>query len=249
MFQDACDKMLDTLLPIVIAWRQNDGKTGCGIGAGLIVNEDGWFITADHILAQISELDRQSKSYSRRKDSISHYTVIFGTTKATGISVLAPAEPDIDLGCACLQSFQFPEKQEFARFRDGDVRVGEMLCRAGYPFVDNLVPSWSENEGFTFDNLFPIPMFVNEAFVSRYVALASGRLIETSTPGLKGQSGGPVVDVHGHVCGMQVNTIHYPLGFKGAGRNQVLNVGRAVHVETIRDILYREKIKFYTGEE
>ena len=122
----------------------------------------------------------------------------------------------------------------------------QLLCRAGFPFVEKY-PVWDQNKNnFEFENVFPVPMFVNEAFVSRYLGKASGVWIETSSPGLKGQSGGPLLDRHGYVCGMQVNTKSYPLNFKGT-ENQFLHVGRAVHVASIRKALYDFKIRFYQG--
>ncbi len=65
--------------------------------------------------------------------------------------------------------------------------------------------------------------------------------LETSTPGLRGQSGGPIFDVEGRLCAIQVHTVHYPLGFspvvEQGGRqleeHQFLNVGVGVHADTI----------------
>jgi hypothetical protein len=37
--------------------------------------------------------------------------------------------------------------------------------------------------------------------------------IETSSPGLKGQSGGPLLDERGTIWGVQSNTFSYNLGF------------------------------------
>lgn len=58
-------------------------------------------------------------------------------------------------------------------------------------------------------------------------------LIETSSPGLKGQSGGPIFDKEGTVFGIQSRTMHFPLGFAppvqdGTARHkehQFINVG------------------------
>ena len=149
-----------------------------------------------------------------------------------------------------LEGYRPPDGYRFPRFRVREVEIGELLCRMGYPFVDGVKPEWDkQNATFTFQNLFPVPAFVNEALVSRYAQFDNGdRWIETSSPGLKGQSGGPLADASGLICGIQVNTHHYPLGFSGRGRNQVLNVGRAVHSETVRRFLDEHKIKYYSEE-
>ena len=102
--------------------------------------------------------------------------------------------------------------------------------------------------------MFPVPMFVNEALVSRFLNVRSdnedlGTWIETSSPGLMGQSGGPLADIHGNVCGIQVNTEHYPLGFKGKKvRNQFLHVGRAITAKTVTEVLDGYGISYFTEE-
>ncbi|HQN28938.1 MAG TPA: serine protease, partial [Mesotoga sp.] len=71
------------------------------------------------------------------------------------------------------------------------------------------------------------------------------KFIETSSPGLLGQSGGPILDVTGKVWAVQSRTVHLPLGFSPKVRkdgreieeNQFLNVGWGVHVEMIVDAM------------
>jgi hypothetical protein len=61
----------------------------------------------------------------------------------------------------------------------------------------------------------------------------SARFLETSSPGARGQSGGPIFDVEGTVWAIQSHTRHVDLEFSAEltvkGRkvveNQVLNVG------------------------
>ena len=68
-------------------------------------------------------------------------------------------------------------------------------------------------------------------------------LLETSSPGLRGQSGGPIFDTDGRVWALQSRTTHLPLGFspevevngKEVTEHQFLNVGWGVHSETIID--------------
>ena len=218
----------------------------CGIGGGIIINDEGWFVTAGHMLKQIAVLDQQVtrlKPGDRKKGNrVTDYAAIMGVTRASLSKALVHDE--LDIGVGKLKGYSTPSGYEFPRFRVHEVEQGELLCRIGYPFVDGVRPSWSKEKGFSFTNLFPVPMFVNEALVSRFARLNTGRWIETSSPGLNGQSGGPLVDSDGYICGIQVNTCHYPLGFGGTGRNQVLNVGRAVHVESVRGFLDTHKIEY-----
>ena len=249
MFQETCTALQQTIMPIVVAWRVERGKVYCGIGAGMILNEEGWFITAGHILKQIADLDKQvtvPKQTRKKGNRPTAYVAIFGTTNAH--LEKGTVKGEIDLGIGKLEGYSPPNGHVFPKLRIRDVQQGELLCRAGYPFVDDIKPSWKDKDGggFTFTNLFPVPLFVNEALVSRFAKLNSGMWIETSSPGLKGQSGGPLADADGLICGIQVNTHHYPLGFQGGGRNQVLNVGRAVHVETIRNYLDSHSINYFS---
>jgi hypothetical protein len=74
--------------------------------------------------------------------------------------------------------------------------------------------------------------------------------IETSNPGLKGQSGGPIFDTDGTVWGIQSNTFPYPTGFdpedpnaKGKKLHQFLNAGRGVHPVTLVEFMNAQGIK------
>ena len=76
--------------------------------------------------------------------------------------------------------------------------------------------------------------------------------INTSSPGLKGQSGGPIFDVNGHIYGMQVQTDHRSLGFHPTVEldgqkyieNQIMNVGVGLHVSTIFELLDSKGIRY-----
>ena len=80
------------------------------------------------------------------------------------------------------------------------------------------------------------------------------KYFETSSPGLRGQSGGPVFDVTGVVWGIQSETTHYPLGFspknaEGQAEHQFLNSGKAVDAETVCGFLDDNDISYETTNE
>ena len=253
MFQNAFRTVYPAVRPIVIASRTFNGKVSYGIGAGMFVNPEGWFVTAGHILAEVPSLeDAVRKTNARRRikpDDTTHYSFTLAGQAGTGIE--AHVEGRVDIGIARLSGVVPPPKYPFPKFRTADIDPGELLCRIGFPFLEeDRRVDWSEEGGFELSNLFPATVFVNEALVSRFASVQGedgknvGTWIETSSPGLRGQSGGPLVDVEGRVCGIQVNTGHYPLGFKGRGRNQVLHVGRAAHSETVRAMLDKHGISY-----
>jgi len=107
----------------------------------------------------------------------------------------------------------------------------------------------------------PLPLFPIEGIYTRNVITGKSKdgkyqikFLETSSPGLRGQSGGPIFDVKGTVWAVQSRTASFPLGFspkikqKGKGKeveeHQFLNVGWGVHPELIVVFLKDNGVKF-----
>lgn len=96
-----------------------------------------------------------------------------------------------------------------------------------------------------------LAFFPNEGIYTRQIMdgspQAPGRLValETSSPGLLGQSGGPIFDAEGRVWAIQSRTQHIELGFKAEaevnGRRipvpQFMNLGVGVHAKAIIAVL------------
>ena len=146
-------------------------------------------------------------------------------------------------------------------FRDPtkELPVGTSLCRLGFPFsritatFDEVTNSFRIAEG-----VLPMPRFPNDGIhtrIVRKVDAATGReiqFVETSSPGLRGQSGGPIFDVNAHVCALQSSTVHLPLGFSPAIKqgtkeiveHQFMHVGIGAHVQEIIQFLDRQKVAY-----
>ena len=132
----------------------------------------------------------------------------------------------------------------------GSLLQGRSLCRLGFPFheiaatYDAATTSFNMDQQFTY---FPIEGIYTRTIDSG--TTTDGRFpikfIETSSPGLMGQSGGPLFDLEGRVWGIQSRTQHIALGFHSKatfqGRQtdwpQFINLGLAVHPETITTVL------------
>jgi S1-C subfamily serine protease len=71
-------------------------------------------------------------------------------------------------------------------------------------------------------------------------------MIETSSPGIRGQSGGPIFDQHGAVWGIQSATTSYPMDFS-TKVEQYYHVGVGVSSATIVGFLKHLGIKFQTS--
>ena len=175
--------------------------------------------------------------------------------------------PDYDLALIHFKQYDKLLYTGHAVFaRDGKaVRPGDFLCRLGFPFpeyadfrydaaADDIV--WDASAGSSNTPRFPI-----EGMFTRHLAGKDGKVygLEISTPGLRGQSGGPLFDSRGVIWGMQSATKHLHLGFdmigekmKLGGREQVVNnqpflhVGQCIHVDIIKAFLDQYGVKYYT---
>lgn len=176
--------------------------------------------------------------------------------------------PTQDLAIIEFNDFDARHYRSHAYFlRDGrKVRQGKYLCRLGYPFPEftnyRLNPQLDDIE-WTNEGRINTPSFPIDGIVTRHLVDAKNSTtgIEMSTPGLRGQSGGPLFDREGVIYGMQSATRHLHLGFDQTNREVVtdglrkrvsnypfLNVGQCVHVDVIKDFLREKKIKFYEAD-
>ncbi len=133
------------------------------------------------------------------------------------------------------------------------MQPGRSLCRLGFPFHSVQPVFHPERNAFELPpGSIPLPLFPNDGILTRIVEVEVAppldppppfkfQFIETSSPGLLGQSGGPIFDQNGTVWGIQSRTVHHPLGFSppvpggkpSEKEHQFMNVGWGVHAETI----------------
>jgi hypothetical protein len=140
-----------------------------------------------------------------------------------------------------------------------ELAVGTSLCRLGHPFHDIKATFDESSEKFSLDpGTFPIPRFPNDGILTRFViknaADGSGQAtyIETSTAGLRGQSGGPIFDRRARVCGIQSQTTSLPLGFaptikQGSHEiveHQFMHLGWGSHVKHCIELMRANNVAF-----
>lgn len=146
------------------------------------------------------------------------------------------------------------------------IQPGKMLCRLGYPFPEfNNFAYDSQNDDiiWTKEGYNTTPHFPIEGMITRHIGDRNGNIsgIEMSTPGLRGQSGGPLFAENGIIYGMQSMTHHLHMGFDMKkekliinGKEEIINyqpfmhVGQCVHVNIIRDFLDQQKVRYYIGD-
>jgi len=299
MFRAAYALARKYTFPVVISRKTVAGKCSGTIGAFIVVNDEGWFVTCYHIVKTIADLQAAeqharaienqvatinkdtSLSNSERKRRLAavprlqssdtdRMSVFWGVKPNVQINVKEGFfDSAVDLAIGKFDPFDSTWVAAYPEFKDPSkaFEPGASVCKLGYPF-HTIVPQWdASNNRFIFPlGSVPVPLFPIEGILTRFanvvVTPQTGgvppaqtipwKMLETSTPGLRGQSGGPVFDSEGAIWGIQSQTVNYPLGFnppvpnssKGEKVPQFLNVGRAIHAESVIAFLKQHGVKF-----
>jgi len=169
--------------------------------------------------------------------------------------------PEGDLVIGRLEPFDSKLITVYPVFKDpSTLNPGTSLCKIGYPF-HKIEASFNEatNTFKLAQGVLPLPRFPIEGIYTRNIITGMSKdgtydikFLETSSPGLRGQSGGPIFDVKGTIWSIQSRTTHFPLGFspkvKKDGRvveeHQFLSVGVGIHPELVTAFLKNKGIKF-----
>lgn len=172
--------------------------------------------------------------------------------------------PTLDLAIFKFNDFKTLHYQQSARFlkNTDDIKQGKFLCRLGFPFpefTNFTYNNTTDDLEWTQQGVMTSPRFPFEGMVTRFLADEQHSLygIEMSTPGLRGQSGGPLFDTNGVIYGMQFSTKHLHLGFDLIDKDILVNntmrkvtdypfihLGQCIHVNVIKSFLAEHSIKF-----
>jgi hypothetical protein len=280
--------------PVVLSRRCDNGTCAAGIGAFVVVNNEGWTVTANHIVEEFERAAQAAQEYQAAKDlkeALHADTTLGKNERGRRLKALPRFQPDAptstsawwswdpvraisvhkiqvaDLAFVKLEPFDPAWIVTYPVFKDPTqpMSPGRSLCRLGYPF-HNIEPVFhpDRNEFELPPGSVPPPFFPNDGLFTRTLTPPAGpptpyavRFIETSSPGLRGQSGGPIFDQGGAVWGIQSRTMSYPLDFtppvpggkRGEKEHQFLNVGVGVHAETIVGAMRELGIKFALSQD
>lgn len=287
MFADACKLAGRYTYPVVTARRHFDRSIVCGCAAFVVLNEQGWIVTAAHLLAADDDLQRSSREmsdYYGKIRRIRRESRLTSKEKRTIISRLKTNPkwvtevsywwgregirlrevrllPEADLAVGRLEPFDAEKFRPFPVVKDpASLDVGTPLCKLGYPF-QRVKASYDESGGaFRFaPGSLPQAGFPMEGIYTRTLSAgwsADGRyeikFLETSSPGLTGQSGGPLFDSRGTLWGVQSRTDMHSFRVrtrtparKRAGDEVLsLNLGVAIHPELLVRYLTDSEIRF-----
>jgi hypothetical protein len=283
VFRDALALAQQFTFPVILSQKTVAGKCSSSIGAFVVVNADGWIVTAGHILEQfaaaqesvklcrtrdaqriairddqsIDEKERRNrlkKLGHEKPEDIDRFSALWGTwqTQATEYHIVN----GVDLGLVKLAPFDPAWVTAYPTFKDPThgVEPGVSLCKLGYPFhafeptYDKAADMFNLPPG-----ALPAPLFPLEGMFTRTAQLVDPAdpnpeiplfWLETSTPGLRGQSGGPTFDSKGTVWAIQCRTAHFDLGFNTFKSPQYLNVGHGVHPLTLFKVFEKLAVKY-----
>ncbi|MGA2736487.1 MAG: hypothetical protein ABSG65_03445, partial [Bryobacteraceae bacterium] len=260
-----------------------------GLATFIVVNSDGWILTAAHVLndlplAQQHFAERQkydadraaiaadlalSKGERKKRNSRLVYNPKWITNQSfwwgcdNAIAEDFQVDPIADVAIARLRNVDLSGISRFPVFKNPslDPPPAGSLCRLGFPFV-TITATFDENsQRFALQNFTPPPLFPNDGIHTRIMVLddvTAGRkvkFIETSTPGLMGQSGGPLFDVKGEIWGVQSRTAFLELGFtpktkegsKEIVEHQFMNVGMAAHIQHVVELFNTRGVAYQSA--
>jgi Trypsin-like peptidase domain len=283
MFSRAYQVVKNFTRPVATSWRTLNGDVKCGLATFVVVNSDGWIVTAAHVL-EISNIHAKhaiekqayetrradiaadlhlSSSQRKKRHSqnvpdpgwITDYSFWWCQDRVTVSQAYVDAQADVAI--AKLDNFDTSTIQIYPKFHDpaADPPPACSVCRLGFPFV-TVTATFDAATGFTLQNFVLPPMFPNDGIHTRIFADTQGsrtvKFVETSTPGLRGQSGGPLFDVNGGIWGIQSRTSFLELGFtpkkidgkKEIIEHQFMNVGLASHVKHAIDLFRQYNVPY-----
>lgn len=290
MFSSAFLKVSQFTMPVIISQKHYNGSVTCGSAAFIILNEEGWILTAAHILKTLRKHTQDVKlveQYEKDRLSIDNNAKIKSKDRRKLLRKL-----NYDDKWTIRQSYWWgadgqiinnfwhndfldiaigklePYKKEFFNIRQypvfknprNSMPIGASLCKLGFPFHKISATYNENNDAFLLEKeVLPMPLFPIDGIHTRVSIFfhqetgKSAKFIETSTPGLRGQSGGPIFDVNGNIWAMQCKTVHLPLGFSPKlqkedntviEEHQFLNVGLGTHVEEILKFLDQHNVEY-----
>lgn len=289
MFKQACELARHFVRPAYIAVQTYDGQVGAGIGAFVVINSDGWAVTAAHMVKEIiqcnadkgaigdydqkmalisaetnpsrahtakKKLDREIGLALRNRDLpyIRRAGILWSTPTVAALE--DHAHPIEDIMVVKLDNVADLGVDIFPKFkRPIGVVAGTSIVRSGYAFNETKCRYDDASHRFVNETT-SSPLFASEGIISRNLIATeptSGTtvyMVQTSTPGLKGQSGGPLLDSEGAILAIQSTTVCLDLQFnaESADHNgqykerQFLNVGQGISTETLENIFAQHGI-------
>jgi hypothetical protein len=286
MFKNGYEIASKFTQPLIVAYRFFNNSVESGLGTFIILNNEGWIMTAAHNLEIFFAHEQHRKEmmdYQQKIDKINSNIQLKESEKKRLIKTIKHNKVwvtdcmiwlgnenvsiqeshiyiDHDIAFLRVDAAALEGFTDYPKIKDpNNLKNGTSLCKLGFPFYPINATFDNKTRQFNFPpNLLPIPRFPIEGIYTRNIITGQSidgtmdvMYIETSSPGLKGQSGGPIIDTDGNIYAVQSKNLTLPLGFTGTieyknkqvDEHQFINVGIGVHTKTITTLLNKHNIK------
>jgi hypothetical protein len=240
-------------------------------------------VSAEQVMAQYSNFRTEAAMVPRGSSSAQHRQELerkYGYSRQTTVEIRQAfvncvigrlnvdviSHPTIDMALLHFRDFDALACDWFPTFPavTTGLKQGKFLCRLGFPFpafTNFAYDKGKDTIEWTGTGRQDTPQFPLEGMLTRYLGDEGGNVIgfEMSTPGLRGQSGGPVFDNQGRVWGMQAATNHLDLDFdvdqevlrggqtKRVNDSAFLHVGHCIHVDAMKEFMRLHGVGFWEG--
>jgi S1-C subfamily serine protease len=198
MFSKAIAEAKEYTRSVIPIFKFANGKVESTVGTFIHIDDAGHILSARHIFTKGSE------------DEIDQFSFIFDRQYTQAESIAEDVPNDLKL--LRLRDYKPGSIKVFPKFLKGTVGElsnGTQLVRLGYPLgnpYSNVAVTWDEaKKHFHWDaDNTKLTCFHSDGFITGYADRENDvRLLETSSPALLGQSGGPVLTAQGVVVGLQ----------------------------------------------
>ena len=210
------------LLPFTYGVKYfNSDEIEQGSGTLMVINEDGYVLTCKHVAELFIQADRLNEEYPEllkelkedREGTIKKYNLDDNTVVLTTIiltitynKAAITFHDTLDLALIHFENVKF-DCEYYPIFSRSLVEIGQSVCKLGFAFPEYDCFEYSKKDKAIVLKENPVtnfPLFPLDGIVTRYEENESG--FEMSTPGIKGQSGGPIFSPDGIVYGIQSMT-------------------------------------------
>lgn len=178
---------------------------------------------------------KQKKAYLKKAKSDWIIGVSFYLPTLNCNIDLSNVNADFQLDLAVFKiyiNFNIDETTIFPKFNKSNESLpGKSLCRLGYPFSSSTATFNDTTKSFTLiSDKLALNQIPNECIITQFINDSSninvegvqrkGKGILTSSPGLRGQSGGPIFDSNSIIYGLQSFTTPMSLEINGIIQNK-----------------------------
>ena len=236
MYKKAIKKNSNFIVPFIEGIKYFDSdEIEHALATMIVVNKKGDIITCKHVANEfvinkelennynnlLEELDNNRdaaiKKYNLEKNTVVLNNISLPFKLKGNVEIEIKFHKTLDLALIRLKGVTFDNKN-YPIFSKKLPEQGQSVCKLGFAFPEYSYFEYSESENRIImkrEIQSNFPLFPMDGIVTRNIVDENGivSMFETSTPGLRGQSGGPVFSPDGIVYGIQSMTKHIDLNF------------------------------------